>query len=374
MDLRNPGRSWRPTCSWCWAQTTPTAPPTACGWSPRHRTSCWRSPPAAPAARTRSASARCTAPWAYGSTGNSTRRTTTWSRRCRGWSSSKASIAAPPRGPGQQARAVPLPGRTGVLAAAAGAGERSPRTGTAAHRTRATLSRSADRGGPVEPWRNRRRAAARRASATARRAGAARSGVTPCAGSRSPSAGGSSPTGRGGARGGARGPAAPSPRQRLQRRPLTSVRDHFRNRLTALTNGKTLHGRRAVSALGGTISRRTRGRAVDPSRQGLNMSIPLSIGPGRGPWARKSERIRMSTRRSDSGAAVSRLTLTTHLRPAGRVQPPLRTPASHAMTPCFLHQGLHLQPEPPPAATGAALRPPVRTSARGGVDPMDTTC
>ena len=27
MDLRNPGRSWRPTCSWCWAQTTPTAPP-----------------------------------------------------------------------------------------------------------------------------------------------------------------------------------------------------------------------------------------------------------------------------------------------------------------------------------------------------------
>ena len=47
MDLRNPGRSWRPTCSWCWAQTTPTAPPTACGWSPRHRTSCWRSPPAA---------------------------------------------------------------------------------------------------------------------------------------------------------------------------------------------------------------------------------------------------------------------------------------------------------------------------------------
>ena len=44
-------------------------------------------------------------------------------------------------------------------------GERSPRIGTAAHRTRATLSRSADRGGPVEPWRNRRRAAARRAEA-----------------------------------------------------------------------------------------------------------------------------------------------------------------------------------------------------------------
>ena len=80
------------------------------------------------------------------------------------------------------------------------------------------------------------------------------------------------------------------------------------------------------------------------------MSIPYSIGPGRGPWARKSERIRMSTRRSDGDAAVSRLTLTTHLRPAGRVQPPLRTPASHAMTPCFLHQGLHLQPEPPPPA------------------------
>ena len=87
------------------------------------------------------------------------------------------------------------------------------------------------------------------------------------------------------------------------------------------------------------------------------MSIPYSIGPGRGPWARKSERIRMSTRRSDGDAAVSRLTLTTHLRPAGRVQPPLRTPASHAMTPCFLQQGLHLRPDSPPPAAPARPAP-----------------
>ena len=253
-------------------------------------------------------------------------------------------------GAGAHRRRVSAAAGAGAGGRHAGAGERSPRTGTAAHRTRATLSRSADRGEPVEPWRNRRRAAARRA-------GAARSGLTPCAGSSSPSAGGSSPTGRGGARGGAGGPAAPDPRQRFQRRPPTSVRDHFRNRLTALTNGKTLYARMAVSALGGTISRRKRDRGLAPSRRGLNMSIRLSIGPGWGPRTRKNERIRMTTRRSDSGAAVSRLTPTTNLRPAGRVPTPLRTPASHAITPRFLHQGLHLQPEPPP-------RPPAPRSGR----------
>ena len=206
MDLRNPGQSWRPTCSWCWAQTTPTAPPTSCGWSPRHRTSCWRSPPAAPAARTRSASARCTAPWAYGSTGNSTRRTTTWSRRCRGWSSSKASI-----GRCRRWRAQSSDWNCGSPNAGYAFTIRRP------GRTCRTLAKSTPRG-----------------SAPSR---SARSGVTPCAGSRSPSAGGSSPTGRG-AGGGARGPAAPDPRQRFQRRPLTSVRDHFRNRLTALETAR----------------------------------------------------------------------------------------------------------------------------------------
>ena len=70
----------------------------------------------------------------------------------------------------------------------------------------------------------------------------------------------------------------------------------------------------------------------------------------------------MRTQGTGSGVAVSRLTLTCHLRPIGRLRTPVWPGAvTHAATARFLHQGLHLRPEPPlRTATGRPREPSAR--------------
>ena len=55
----------------------------------------------------------------------------------------------------------------------------------------------------------------------------------------------------------------------------------------------------------------------------------------------------MRTQLTSSGAAASRLFLTRHDRPSGRLRAPVRPHAAHpASTVVFLHQSLHLQADP----------------------------
>ena len=136
--------------------------------------------------------------------------------------------------------------------------------------------------------------------------------------------------------------------------------------LTTVAPGETLHKRRALGALGGTNSPMRCCRAVDPSRWYLNMSIRLFVGSTGAVPTLTNKRTRMRTQATDSGAAVSRPTLTAHLRPAGRLRTPVRPDSfHHDPTVRFLHRSLHLQAEPLPPATAPRGRArPARPAGR----------
>ena len=127
---------------------------TGCGKSPKGPTSCWRLPRARRTAKTRDANASCTFRWACGSTGNTTRRATTWSRPLQGLELSAGEYR---RLPGRELADGTLALASGVLG-----------LGVAADGAWAALPRSGDRTGPAEP----RGKPTRRVSARSRRGSA----------------------------------------------------------------------------------------------------------------------------------------------------------------------------------------------------------